>query len=49
MNTELMSERALSLGTSTLYEASGLACAVDPAIRPVWQGAAIAALVYPVQ
>jgi 4-hydroxy-4-methyl-2-oxoglutarate aldolase len=42
-------DRALALGTSTLYAASGLACAVDPAIRPVWAGAAIAAPVYPVQ
>lgn len=41
--------QALALGTSTLYEASGLPCAVDPAIRPVWAGAAIAAPVYPVQ
>lgn len=41
--------RALALGTSTLYEASGLSCAVDPAIRPVWPGAAIAAPAYPVQ
>lgn len=41
--------RALALGTSTLYEASGLACAVDPAIRPIWPGAAIAAPLYPVQ
>ncbi len=39
--------RALVLGTSTLFEASGLPCSVDPAIRPVWAGAAIAAPVYP--
>jgi 4-hydroxy-4-methyl-2-oxoglutarate aldolase len=42
-------QRALALGTSTLYEASGLACALDPAIRPVWAGAAVAAPLYPVQ
>nr|WP_298097958.1 dimethylmenaquinone methyltransferase [uncultured Shinella sp.] len=41
------SSRALVLGSSTLFEASGLACSVDPAIRPVWAGAAIAAPVYP--
>ena len=49
MNNGLLAQRALTFGTSTLYEASGLACAVDPAIRPVWQGAAIAAPLYPVQ
>ena len=42
-------QRALALGTSTLYEASGLPCAVDPAIRAVWSGAAIAAPAYPLQ
>ena len=40
---------ALSLGTSTLFEASGLACSVDSLIRAVWPGAAIAAPAYPVQ
>ena len=49
MNTNTVKERALALGTSTLYEASGLACSVDPDIRPVWPGAAIAAPIYPVQ
>lgn len=29
----------LSLGTSTVYEASGLPCALSPALRPVWEGA----------
>ncbi|MFP3517702.1 dimethylmenaquinone methyltransferase [Pseudomonas sp. SIMBA_077] len=38
-----------ALGSSTLYEASGLACAVDRKIRPVWKGAFIAAPAYPVQ
>lgn len=28
--------RALALGTSTLYEASGLPCAIDPVIRAGW-------------
>ncbi|WFU92190.1 dimethylmenaquinone methyltransferase (plasmid) [Rhizobium sp. CC1099] len=41
------SSRALALGTSTLFEASGLPCSVDPAIRPVWNGAAVAAPIYP--
>lgn len=49
MHTNTVRARALALGTSTLYEASGLACAVDPAIRPVWPGAALAAPIYPVQ
>jgi 4-hydroxy-4-methyl-2-oxoglutarate aldolase len=40
--------RALALGTSTLYEAAGLPCAIDPAIRPVWTGAAVAGPAYPV-
>ena len=44
-----LSHRALALGTSTLFEASGLACSVDPLIRAVWPGAAIAAPAYPVQ
>lgn len=29
----------LSLGTSTVFEASGLPCALSPALRPVWEGA----------
>lgn len=41
--------RALTLGTSTLYEASGLACAIDPLIRPAWSGAAVAGPAYPVR
>ena len=44
-----LSHRALALGTSTLFEASGLACSVDPLIRAVWPGAAIAAPASPVQ
>jgi len=38
----------LELGTSTLYEASKLNCSVDPAIRPAWDGARVAATAYPV-
>lgn len=48
-STSHIAARALALGTSTLYEASGLACAVDPAIRAVWPGATIIAPAYPVQ
>lgn len=44
-----LARRALALGTSTLYEASGLPCAVDPAIRAIWPGATIAAPAYPLQ
>jgi len=44
-----LSQRALTLGTSTLYEAAGLNCAIDPAIRAVWPGAMVAGPAYPVQ
>jgi 4-hydroxy-4-methyl-2-oxoglutarate aldolase len=41
---------ARKLGSSTLYEASGLpTSAVDPAIRPVWPGASVAGPAYPVE
>ena len=49
MNSNDVAARALALGTSTLYEASGLGCSVDPLIRAVWPGAAIAAPAYPLQ
>jgi 4-hydroxy-4-methyl-2-oxoglutarate aldolase len=39
--------RARALGSATLYEASGLPCAVDPLIRSIWNGAFIAAPAYP--
>ncbi|WOS62002.1 RraA family protein [Sinorhizobium fredii] len=43
-------ELARKLGTSTLFEASGLqTSAVDPAIRPVWAGASLAGPAYPVE
>lgn len=42
-------ERARILGSSTLYEASHLACAVDSGIHPIWDGAFIAAPAYPLQ
>jgi 4-hydroxy-4-methyl-2-oxoglutarate aldolase len=38
---------AAALGTATLYEASGLDVAMDPAIRPVWRGAALAGAAFP--
>jgi 4-hydroxy-4-methyl-2-oxoglutarate aldolase len=31
----------LELGTATLYEASGIDCDLDPAIRPSWPGAKV--------
>ncbi len=42
-------DELLRHGTSTLCEASGLACALDYAIRPVWTGAAIAGPAYPLR
>lgn len=43
-------EQARKLGTSTLFEASGLqAGSVDPAIRPVWAGASVAGPAYPLE
>ncbi len=41
---------ALKLGTSTLFEACGLATsAVDSAIRPIWEGACCAGPAYPLE
>lgn len=37
----------LALGTSTVYEGSGLDCWVDPGIRPVWSGARVAGPAFP--
>lgn len=42
-----IAERCKQLGSSTLYEASGLACSVDPDIRSIWTGAAIVAPAFP--
>jgi 4-hydroxy-4-methyl-2-oxoglutarate aldolase len=39
--------RSRALGSATLYEASGLPCAVDPLVRSIWSGAFIAAPAYP--
>jgi len=44
-----IAQRVKALGSSTLYEASGLPTAVDPAIRPIWRGAFIAAPAYPLE
>lgn len=41
--------RLLSLGTSTVYEGSGLDWWVDPKIRPVWKGAKTVGPAYAVQ
>lgn len=38
-----------AFGTATVYEASGLDCALDPALRPVWHGAKIAGRALPVR
>ncbi|MCA8298280.1 dimethylmenaquinone methyltransferase [Burkholderia sp. AU30198] len=46
----LLLAQACKLGTSTLYEASGLATSsVDPAIHTVWPGASIAGPAYPLE
>jgi 4-hydroxy-4-methyl-2-oxoglutarate aldolase len=46
----LLLTQACKLGTSTLYEASGLpTSAVDPAIHTVWQGASVAGPAYPLE
>jgi len=42
-------QRALSLGASTIYEAAGGLGAMDPAIRPVWKGAAVCGPAFPVK
>lgn len=42
--------QARRLGSSTLYEASGIpTTSVDPAIRTVWAGASVAGAAYPVE
>lgn len=47
--TEQQVQQALTLGSSTLFEASGLKdSALDHQIRPVWQGARVAGPAYPV-
>ncbi|MBP2199161.1 RraA family protein [Pantoea cypripedii] len=45
--SEQQASRALQLGSSTLFEASGLNCALDPEIRNIWRGMTVAAPAYP--
>jgi 4-hydroxy-4-methyl-2-oxoglutarate aldolase len=47
-SSPLIQEQCLRLGTSTIYEASGLPCALDVALRPMWLGAAVSGPAYPV-
>lgn len=48
--TQAQLERACALGTSTLFEASGIATSsVDPAICTVWPGATLAGPAYPLE
>ena len=42
-------DELLRHGTSTLCEASGMPCALDYNIRPVWSGAAVAGPAYPLR
>jgi 4-hydroxy-4-methyl-2-oxoglutarate aldolase len=47
---ECVLEQACKLGTSTLFEASGIpTAAVDPEIRTVWAGAFLAGPAYPLE
>lgn len=39
----------LKLGTSTVYEGSGIDCWIDPQIRPMWRGARVAGPAFTVQ
>lgn len=48
-DSQTVAARAKVLGSSTLYEACGLPTAVDPAIRPIWRGAFIAAPANPLE
>lgn len=45
--TQAQLDDFVSLGTSTVYEGSGLDCWVDPGIRPVWPGARTAGAAFP--
>jgi 4-hydroxy-4-methyl-2-oxoglutarate aldolase len=47
MTTPEQLDSLVTLGTSTVYEGSGLDCWVDPAIRPVWSGARVAGPAFP--
>jgi len=39
----------LALGSATLFEASGLACDLDPDLRPAWRGAVLCGPALPVR
>lgn len=39
----------LRYGVATAYEASGLDCALDPGLRPIWSGARVAGRALPVR
>lgn len=47
MTTAEQLDNFVDLGTSTIYEGSGLDCWVDPAIRPIWSGARVAGPAFP--
>ena len=42
-------ERLLELGTATLYEASGIDCNLDAALRPAWPGARVCGTAFPLR
>lgn len=47
--TDAQLEELARIGVATAYEASGLDCALDPAIRPVWRGPRVAGRALPVR
>jgi 4-hydroxy-4-methyl-2-oxoglutarate aldolase len=47
LTTTSLPDSLVALGTSTIYEGSGLDCWIDPGIRPVWQGARVAGPAFP--
>ncbi|WP_433367991.1 4-carboxy-4-hydroxy-2-oxoadipate aldolase/oxaloacetate decarboxylase [Streptosporangium sp. CA-115845] len=49
VGTDADTGELLAMGSATLYEASGLACDLDPAFRPAWTGARLAGTALPVQ
>jgi 4-hydroxy-4-methyl-2-oxoglutarate aldolase len=42
-------DELLALGSATIYEASGLDCALDAALRPVWRGARLTGRALPLR
>jgi len=46
---DALTEELLQLGTSILCESSGLPCALDYNIRPIWPGAAVAGPAFPLR